>query len=239
MDDGEEDSNASDLTHSGANNDAAPPAPKSDAFQSAIADACSVESLKTLEGIQQCFHKCQAHLCCVPADALEADFDCSDTFFEECNTYYLCDQLVDQYQLWKPPSTAFDPFAVKVAVNDACSLPKDSSQVTEEWIANCHQHCEARMCCFTNSPHGSCIDVLGHDECDDYSACKVLIGVEENSNSVDDVCNNDVSSNSELFMDCREKCKERSCCFENDPSYSCYEMVRTCLSGRFFCISVD
>ena len=206
-------------------------APKFDAFQSAIEAACSPDSLRTLDGIELCYNKCQAHLCCVSTDALDAAFDCSDTYPDECNAYSVCENLVSQYNLWTPPSTSFDPYAVKIAVNDVCILPQGNIPVTEEWVGNCHQVCEERMCCLAHSSLGSnCVEILGGDECADYSACKVLIGGEErDTKSIDDLCNSEVSSINEPFSDCREECKSRSCCFETELAYSCYAMVRRSL----------
>lgn len=201
------------------------PAPKLDAFLSGLEADCSSQSLKTLHGVEHCFNKCQAHLCCHPADAIEDEkFDCSDTM-PECNPYSACESLVSSYNLWKPPSTAFDQYAVTIAVNDACNHLKNSATATEQAVAKCHQVCEARMCCLTDSKHGSCVDAVGEKECGDYSACNVLIGGEFLTD-VRDLCYEEVSSDKELFADCRKLCQTRSCCFEDEPAYSCYGMVR-------------
>jgi len=199
------------------------PEPHFTEFQAVIEAACSSDSLKTLDGIDECFNKCQAHLCCVPTDAQEADFDCSDKYPDECNSYYVCEQLVDQYNLWSPPSTSFDPFAVRIAVEDACNLPDDLTQATEEKITECLQVCEARMCCLAHeSLDSNCAETLGKDECDAYAACQVLVGGEERkSDNIEAVCDHH-----KLAAPCKEKCKERSCCFEDKPEYSCYSMEK-------------
>ena len=189
-------------------------------FGSSIRKACSSDSLKTLEGIEQCFNKCQAHLCCVPTDVLTMEFDCSDTYPDECNSYYICENLVDQYRLWKPPS---DKFAAKTAVQDACNFPSDIAQASEEQISKCHEVCEARMCCLAHESLGSnCVEVLGEDECSQYSPCQALIGGKaRNSNSIEEVCDH-----SKRAYPCEKKCKERSCCFETEAEYSCYAMEK-------------
>jgi len=201
--------------------------PNFDEFEASMEDACSPTALTTLKGIETCYDKCQAHLCCVPADAQEKEFDCSDIYPDECNSYYACENLVSLYDLWKPPSTRYDRYAVKNAVDDACTLPSNSP-VTEEWLALCHQVCEARMCCHAHPSLGSnCADFLEADECEDYAACKVLIGGDgRHSNSIDDVCTKEVSSKEDLFYDCEEACNKRSCCFEDEPALSCYKMER-------------
>ena len=196
-------------------------------FEASIESACSPDSLKTLEGIEKCFNKCQAHLCCVPTDALEADFDCSDTYPDECNSYYVCENLVDQYNLWEPPDK--DPYAVKFAVEEACNLPNDATQATEEQIMKCHQVCEARMCCLAHESLGSnCVETLGGDECGDYSPCQVLIGGDtRDATGVEELCDyNSVTLNEEIFRKCEKKCSERSCCFEDEAEYSCYAMEK-------------
>jgi hypothetical protein len=201
--------------------------PTLDEFKVGIEADCSPESLNTLEGIEQCYNKCAAHLCCVSAEGLGSDFDCSNAYPDECKVYQVCEQLVSRHSTWRPPSTSFDPYAVKKVVNDAC-IPPDNAPVTKEWVSNCHMVCEARMCCLAHSSLGSsCIDVLGEGVCNDFSACQNLIGGElRDAVSINDLCNNDVTSNKELFLECREKCTQRPCCFEYNPTSSCYEMVR-------------
>ena len=84
----------------------------------------------------------------------------------------------------------------------------------------------------------SLIFLQDKDWCDEYEACKLvgLTGVDasadntkaSDSNNIDDLCNSEVSSNKELFLNCRQKCQERSCCFEvgENAAYSCYQAVR-------------
>ena len=148
------------------------------------------------------------------------EFDCSDTYPDECNSYYICENLVDQYRLWKPPS---DKFAAKTAVQDACNFPSDIAQASEEQISKCHEVCEARMCCLAHESLGSnCVEVLGEDECSQYSPCQALIGGKaRNSNSIEEVCDH-----SKRAYPCEKKCKERSCCFETEAEYSCYAMEK-------------
>ena len=198
-----------------------------DEFKAGIEADCSSESLDTLEGIEQCYNRCAPYLCCFSSDAVGPDFDCSHAYPDECEAYQVCEQLVSRYNSWKPPSTSFDPYAVKKLVNDAC-IPPDNTPVNNVWVSQCHKVCEARMCCLAHSSlDSSCIDVLGEDVCNDYYACHNLIGGElRDSVSINDLCNNDVTSNKALFLECREKCTQRACCFENIPTNSCYEMVR-------------
>jgi len=68
--------------------------PNFDEFEASMEDACSPTALTTLKGIETCYDKCQAHLCCVPADAQEKEFDCSDIYPDECNSVssYICNK---------------------------------------------------------------------------------------------------------------------------------------------------
>merc|ERR1711935_742930 len=40
---------------------------------------------------------------------------------------------------------------------------------------------------------------------------------------INNFCNKDVSSDNGLLARCREECKERLCCFEDNSEFSCYE----------------
>ena len=191
----------------------------------AVDSACSVESLKTLEGVEQCFNKCQPYLCCFPEIASEIEWDCEGFRDEECSAYGNCEPLVASHQLWKPPSKAANKYAVKIAVNDVCIL-SNGVQPTEEWVSNCHQKCESRMCCLADpSIRSSCLATLGAEECNDYSACKVLIGGDSReAEGIEDVCSNVDDANS--FAKCKAKCKTRQCCFENVHKFSCYHLEK-------------
>ena len=195
-------------------------------LDASIESVCSQDSFKTLEGIERCFNKCQAHLCCFPEDAAEMKWDCEDDFGdEECDAYANCEQLVAFHNLWKPPPKTLDKFAVKIAVNDACIL-KSGQQPTEQWVSNCHQKCETRLCCLVDpSIRSSCLDALGEEECSDYSACKVLIGGDSReAEQIEDVCGNVNDANS--FAKCETKCKTRQCCFEDVHDFSCYHLEK-------------
>jgi hypothetical protein len=190
-----------------------------------IESVCSLDSLKTLEGIERCFNKCQSYLCCFPEDAAEMKWNCDGFREEECMAYGNCEQLVALHNLWKPPPKAVDKYAVKIAVNNACILG-DGVQPTEEWVSNCHEKCESRMCCLVDpSIRSSCLDALGAEECNDYSSCKVLIGGgSTGAEQIEDVCSdvNDASS----FAKCEAKCKTRQCCFEDVHKFSCYHLEK-------------
>jgi len=190
-----------------------------------IESVCSVDSLKTLEGIEQCFNKCQSYLCCFPEDAAEMEWNCEGFREEECMAYGNCEQLVALYNMWKPPPKTENKYAVKIAVNNACIL-EYGEQPTEEWVSNCHEKCETRMCCLVDpSIRSSCRDALGAEECSDYSSCKVLIGGDSRgAEQVEDVCNNVDDAIS--FAKCEAKCKTRQCCFEDVPKFSCYHLEK-------------
>jgi hypothetical protein len=195
-------------------------------FYNSVGSACSVDSLRSLEGLEECFNKCQPYLCCFPEDAAEMKWDCEGFREDECSAYGDCESLVALHHLWKPPSKVTNKYAVKIAVNDACILGGDSVQPSEEWVSNCHQKCESRMCCLVDSSlQSSCLDTLGAEECNDYSACKVLIGGDSREAvGIADVCSNVDDATS--FAKCEARCKTRQCCFENVHQFSCYHLEK-------------
>ncbi len=195
-------------------------------FYTSVESACSVDSLKTLEGIEECFNKCQPYLCCFPEDAAEMKWDCEGFREDECSAYGDCESLVASHHLWKPPSKVTNKYAVKIAVNDACILKGDNVQPSEDWVSNCHQKCESRMCCLTDSSlQSTCQYTLGAEECYDYSACKVLVGGDSReAEGIADVCSNVDDANS--YAKCEGKCKTRQCCFEDVRQFSCYHLEK-------------
>ncbi|KAK1734714.1 hypothetical protein QTG54_014587 [Skeletonema marinoi] len=178
-----------------------------------IDSVCSVDNLRTLEGIEQCFNKCQSYLCCFPEDAAEMGWDCEGFREEECSAYGNCETLVATHNLWKPPSKAANKYAVKIAVNDACIL-SGGVEPTEEWVSNCHQKCESRMCCLVDpSIRSSC---QGAED----SYWRRFQG----SGDIEDACSNVNDANS--FAKCEAKCKSRQCCFEDVYQFSCYHLEK-------------
>ena len=210
-----------------------------DAFITSLEAACSSESLKTLEGIQQCHNKCQTHLCCFTKDATLTGEDCSTTHVEACNAYKPCERLVTSSGGQNPSISSSSPdlFEVNKAVRDACTLPQNPSMITEDWVVRCHNVCAPRLCCLVDYKLGSnCRDIVGEEECNNYDICNVLINnsggeisdvhqIENKLGSVESVCNSKVSENPLQFEACEVRCDGRSCCFEEMPTYSCYEMV--------------
>jgi len=187
-----------------------------------VASVCSRESLQTLYGIEQCYNKCQAHLCCFPTQNSISNQSCSDQYEQECGAYQQCEKLIYLDHNWNPPTIPYD---LTNAVEKACTLPQDRIPVTPEWVANCHTVCASRLCCLADpSTQSSCVYTVGEMECNSYSTCKNLIGGDlRESDSIDDICNSRVSSDNNLHSACEDRCKLRSCCFEDAP-FSCYHM---------------
>ena len=211
-------------------------------FITALESACSETSLKTLEGIQQCHNKCQTHLCCFTNDAALAGNDCSDSHVEACSAYHACEQLVTPTaQNPLTSTTAPDLDAIADAIEKSCALPDNPYLVDQGWVEGCHSLCAARLCCLVDAKIGSnCRATVGTKECNAYSACEVLINdsgqevtgakqIEDKFGDLSDVCTIAVVQDASLHAACEERCKDRSCCFESTPEFSCYDMVSNSL----------
>ena len=135
-----------------------------DEFTLALKEACSPESLKTIEGLTMCHNKCQTHLCCFTKDVVLSGEDCSNHYVDACDAYKPCELLVSPDYSQSQP-TSQNPYDVEKAVKDACTLPQNPLLITPDWIAGCHGICASRFCCLVDSRIGSsCIDTLGENE---------------------------------------------------------------------------
>ena len=211
-----------------------------DEFITALETACSDTSLVTLIGIHRCHNKCQTHLCCFTQDATLAGNDCSNINVEACSAYKPCEKLVtpkNKANKSPPPTKSTDLVKVAASVEAACALPMNTYDVAESWVTACHQVCASRLCCLVDAKIGSnCRAQVGYKECNAYSACEVLInnngkeittaeGIEDRFGDLETVCNAAVLQDSKLYDVCKDRCNERSCCFEEQTQYSCYHMV--------------
>ncbi len=207
---------------------------------SSLEDVCSESSLKTLEGLQSCHNKCQTHLCCFTTDPKLAGQNCAGLIPAGCSAYEPCRKLVFPPAGTEPaasPTALLTQEETEKRVYDACYFGNDPTRVTEELVTNCHAVCAERLCCFGDySLQSSCRATLGDDECDLFSLCEQLVtpngvandalDVEENEFGVDELCIDKVADNPNLFSACSEVCERRSCCFESDPNYSCYNLEK-------------
>jgi hypothetical protein len=209
-----------------------------DSFITSLEDACSGSSLETLDGIQRCHSKCQAHLCCFTTDAKLAEQDCSDRLPTACSAYEPCKRLVTP-PVGAPPSTSLStPAQTEKAVYDACYFGDDPTKVTQELVTRCHSVCATRLCCFSDYKlQSSCRAIVGDDECSLFSLCEQLVNesggvthdaleLEEKNFDADELCTDKVAVDTKEFSACKETCTKRSCCFETDPTYSCYGMEK-------------
>jgi hypothetical protein len=139
---------------------------------------------------------------------------------------------------------------VAAEVERACELPNVADLTSPEWVTksykdwvtSCHSACAERLCCLVDANIGSnCRATVGKKECDAYIPCEVLIneksgkeittalGAEKKFADVEDIevmCNEGVTKSSKMYEDCEERCNQRSCCFEDNPAYSCYDMEK-------------
>lgn len=204
-----------------------------DDFGSRLEEVCSEDSLRTLDGIQQCHDKCQTHLCCFTEEGfLAGDGHCDDVHIDtdSCAAYTPCKRLV----ILEEDALADDsmPLAdVADSVENVCT-PDDPAG---DWVANCHAICAQRLCCFLDANIGSnCRDAVGSEECAAYAPCESLIDGNKGQVTsdptelvgIENVCDGDlVDLNSRERNACEALCQQRSCCFEDEVTYSCYNMV--------------
>ena len=227
--------------------------PSGNTVGSSLKDTCSESSLKTLEGVQSCHNKCQTHLCCFATDPKLVGQNCAGLIPAGCSAYEPCKKLIFPSAGTEPavsPTALLTQEETEKQVYDACYFGNDPTRVTEELVTNCHAVCAERLCCFSDySLQSSCRSTLGDDECELYSLCEQLVtengvasdalDVEENEFGVDELCIDKVAVDSNLFSACREVCERRSCCFESDPSYSCYDMEKDWCDEYEACAFVD
>ena len=64
-----------------------------DSFITSLGNACSESYLKTVDGLQKCHSKCQAHLCCFTTNSEVTGQDCS-VHPAACSAYAPCERLV-------------------------------------------------------------------------------------------------------------------------------------------------
>ncbi len=209
-----------------------------DEFSFALQEACSEDSLKTLDGIQLCHNKCQTHLCCFTNESNLAGEDCSLATNDACDAYKPCQRLVSPgYAQSGDKSSTSDIQNIKQLVQEKCSPPSNPYLIDATWVSGCHAICADRFCCLIDERlDSSCVDSIGEAECSAYEACSILINESGSEFSdvsalqgsliaIEELCNSKVSSDAALHADCERKCDTRSCCFEPNPTYSCYHMV--------------
>ena len=209
-----------------------------DTFASQLENVCSENSLKTIDGLQACHSKCQTHLCCFTSDSQRAGQNCSGLIPAGCRAYEPCKRLVvpPGIEPAMSPTISLTPEETEKRVYDACYFGDDPTRVTAELVTKCHGVCAPRFCCFSDYKlQSSCRATVGDDECQLYSLCDQLVTengdatddaleLEEKEFDVDELCIDKVASDENLFYACSEACEKRSCCFESDPAYSCYDL---------------
>ena len=200
---------------------------------------CNEDSLKTLDGIQQCHDMCQTHLCCFTGDGFFAgEGHCEDVNIDSdsCLAYEPCSRLVILEKNALDGQSNNDSTLLEVAdsVKNLCALPDDPGLIDESWVTNCHAICAPRLCCVLDANIGSnCRDVVALEECRAYAPCEVLVDssigqVMRDPHAIGDIeniCSIDLVQNLKERNACEFRCKQRSCCFEEEAAYSCYSLV--------------
>jgi len=208
-----------------------------DEFVTALEEACSEESLRTINGIYKCHNKCQAHLCCFVPDGDQAQQDCSNQRPAACSVYEPCKRLVNPIQGIHSVKS-LEPADIEKIVYDNCYFGADPLKITQEMVTKCHGVCAQRLCCFSDYLlQSSCRATVGDNECELYSLCEQLVAddgmevddaleLQEKEFDVAHLCTSKVNEDQNLYDACAGLCREkRSCCFDV-PVYSCYELEK-------------
>lgn len=216
-------------------------------FLGALEKACSETNLRSLDGIKQCHDKCQTHLCCFTENSAVAGEDCTNIHPDACAAYKPCERLVTsnvENPVDASTTSSLEELAEKV--EELCDLPDDTFSIDQSWVSGCHGVCAPRLCCLVDARMGSnCRSAVGIQECNAYSPCEVLISsnghemtedvdFQETYGTIESICSADVANDISRHDECFLQCQTRSCCFEPEPEYSCFEMV----SLRLHCIAI-
>lgn len=184
-------------------------------FKANLETVCSENALMTLDGIQKCHNKCQAHLCCFNDELIGPEHidSCEDIHLNACDAYAPCKRLVTSHD--------FDDDDYAREVDESCQLPLDPKHVDQDWVMRCHSVCAARLCCLADANIGSnCRSQIGDEECDAYAPCEVLINpasgleeldpqaikeykfqlnIQEHNGGIDEVCNEEVDNDENKY----------------------------------------
>jgi len=206
-------------------------------FVTELEEACSEESLKTINGIYKCHNKCQPHLCCFITDENQIGQDCSNERPAACSVYEPCNRLVNPIHGNQSVKT-LEPADIEKIVFDNCYFGADPLKITEEMVTKCHGVCAQRLCCFSDYLlQSSCRATVGDEECGLYSLCEQLVAddgmviddaleLQEKEFDVAHLCTSKVNEDKNLYDACAGLCKEkRSCCFDVS-GYACYEQEK-------------
>lgn len=179
-----------------------------------VAEACTLESISEVEGIQNCLNLCQHHLCCfAPGDSE----NCSPELEDECHLYTECNHLLDN-QIQLSPDESLETI---------CS----TDTFDEHGPHSCLNTCASHLCCSVDYRlRSSCAT---DSACGvPYEACSILwpepVVDEESPNlfpSIQTSCTDGhLASNAGAEL-CRSFCIQRECCWTPGVG-SCVNTVR-------------
>ena len=205
-------------------------------FTNGLDKVCSEDSLKTLDGIQQCHEKCQVHLCCFAEDGYSAgEGHCDDVNIhpDSCAVYEPCKRLVvlEENAL---NGDSMQPADISARVQASCTLPADIALIDENWVTGCHTVCASGLCCLHDVKIGSnCHSILGSGTCSAYAPCQVLVDANQGQmmsdpdavSNIEHICSSETVKNLKERSTCESLCSKRSCCFEKEAALSCYSLV--------------
>mmetsp|Transcript_14238 Transcript_14238/g.21369 ORF Transcript_14238/g.21369 Transcript_14238/m.21369 type:complete len:616 (-) Transcript_14238:557-2404(-) len=149
-----------------------------------ISTVCNDESLKTTEGLDECYNVCEDNLCCFADDE---ELNCVKNHGEKCVVYAACDNMVHGEYAPQPEDADFQTYNSPDYVEKPTTFYEELEEKCDDYAATgsdeCAVLCSERMCCFTSDVKENCYNAHPM-ECDDYTPCAVL--VEFDGDSIDD-----------------------------------------------------
>jgi len=203
--------------HSGIDNgddNYVPPAPDD------LGSICSKGSIAVLSGFIHCQSLCHAGLCCYDDDTVEGAHalqPCTKTHADVCDSYLPCENL-------KNKDEGINHGTSVELVKEKCTALNVMNKQGKE---DCENLCQARSCCFTQSPSKNCY-ADNKVWCSEFDACEVLIGSDSDASthkemegsthhkSVGELCQEIRTVTDENFLMCKRACEPAECCFYED-----------------------
>lgn len=138
-----------------------------------IFKVCNEHSLSTVEGRASCLSSCGGRLCCFEKDS--AYGSCVDDPYSYCFAYAACENVLEDFGMNN---------VVNVEANNGGRLNEQDKSLlghacdkenikSLEGIRDCNALCMHHLCCFNGE---GCQEQVSGGVCEDYGACKSLVG---------------------------------------------------------------
>eukprot|EP00957_Ditylum_brightwellii_P197130 15019286-Ditylum_brightwellii.AAC.1 len=116
-----------------------------------VSTVCNDESLKTTEGLDECYNVCEDNLCCFADDK---ELNCVKNHGEKCVVYAACDNMVHGEYAPQPEDADFQTYNSPDYVEKPTTFYEELEEKCDDYAATgsdeCAVLCSERMCCFTS-----------------------------------------------------------------------------------------